>query len=124
DKPSFACLASRFPYHDRITEDKLNVVEEAEEFIRGLGFSQVRIRHHGHIARIEVIGNEIKKLAGNGDIRKKILKKFKKLGFAYITVDLEGYRTGSMNEPVIFPNKQVQKNLLHPMQSNLPLDTN
>ncbi len=100
DKPSFACLASRFPYHNRITEDKLTVVEEAEEFIRGLGFSQVRVRHHGDIVRIEVIGNEIKRLTRDEEIRKKILKKFKRLGFTYVTVDLEGYRTGSMNESI------------------------
>ena len=78
----------------------MGVVEQGEEFIRDLGFKQVRVRYHGNTARIEVMGDDIKKLAGNEDVRKKILKKFKKLGFAYITVDLEGYRTGSMNEPV------------------------
>ncbi len=97
NKPSFACLSSRFPYGTKINREDLARVEEAERFLKKLGLSQVRVRHHTNIARIEVPGEEIAKLVEDS-YRVKIVKKFKNLGYTYITVDLEGYRSGSMNE--------------------------
>jgi uncharacterized protein len=97
NKPSFACLSSRVPYGTRITNDVLKMVGEAEKFIRGLGFREVRVRHHDYIARIEVGEGEIAKVVG-GDLMGKITKKLEGLGYLYVTVDLKGYRTGSMNE--------------------------
>ena len=97
DKPAMACLASRFPYGTKIREEDLKRIERAEEFLRDLGFTQLRVRHHGDIARIEILPEDIELLLGN-DFREKIVKRFKKLGYKYVTFDLEGYRTGSMNE--------------------------
>lgn len=97
DKPSFACLASRFPYNSRITKRKLSVVEKAEEFLRGFGITQVRVRHYGNLARIEVFPEDIKVLTRPKNA-KKVSQEFKKLGFLYTTLDLEGYKTGSMNK--------------------------
>lgn len=97
DKPSFACLASRFPYGYKITAGKLKMVDEAEEYLLSVGFKQVRVRHHGDIARIEVASNERLKLL-NENIMKNISDEFDKIGFLYTTIDLKGYRTGSMNE--------------------------
>ena len=97
DKPSFACLASRFPYGSRITERKLRAVDQVENAVRRLGFRQVRVRHHGDIARIEVEAGEIERLCRPAS-RGRIVKAAKAAGFLYVTVDLAGYRTGSMNE--------------------------
>ncbi len=99
DKPSFACLASRFPYGEEITPEKLDMVEQAEDFLRDLGFRQLRVRHHGDIARIEVPEEDIPALI-EPETRRKITDQFKKIGYHYITVDLTGYRTGSMNIPL------------------------
>jgi uncharacterized protein len=97
NKPSYACLASRFPYGHKITAEKLKMVDEAEEYLLNLGFRQVRVRHHGDIARIEVSPNERLKFL-NEEIMEDISDKFNKIGFVYTTLDLKGYRTGSMNE--------------------------
>jgi len=97
DKPSFACLASRFPYGEPITADGLAQVERAEVFLRGFGLRQLRVRHHGDTARIEVPADDVSAL-GEPVTRKKIVRRLKELGFTYVTLDLEGYRTGSMNE--------------------------
>ncbi|MDO8736172.1 MAG: ATP-dependent sacrificial sulfur transferase LarE [Thermoleophilia bacterium] len=97
DKPSQACLSSRFPYGDRITADGLKRVEAAEEILHELGLGRFRVRIHGEIARIEVPGSDIEKLASAGT-RKNIVSALKGLGYAYITLDLEGFRSGSMNE--------------------------
>ncbi|MBA7511613.1 Pyridinium-3,5-bisthiocarboxylic acid mononucleotide synthase [subsurface metagenome] len=99
NKPSFACLASRFPYGKEITKEKLSIVDKAERFLRGLNFKQVRVRHHGEIARIELEKKDIGTFISKG-LLDKVIKKFKELGFLYVTLDLEGYRTGSMNEPL------------------------
>ncbi len=96
-RPALACLASRFPYGEEISEGKLAMVEKAEEFLRGLGVSQVRVRHHGNLARIEAPPDEIASLA-TPENRGKIAEAFKKLGYVYVALDLDGYRTGSMNE--------------------------
>ena len=99
NKPSMACLASRFPYYMRIDMKSLKRVSQAEDFLRALGFSQIRVRHHGQIARIEIEPKEFPEIMEKG-VREKIVKTLKKLGYTYITVDLAGYRTGSMNEPL------------------------
>lgn len=96
DKPAMACLASRFPYGDAITEKKLKMVEEAEDFLAENGFKQYRVRHHGPVARIELESSEIKRIIEAG-LRKNIAERFKQIGFLHIAVDLEGYISGSMN---------------------------
>lgn len=97
DKPSYACLASRFVYGETIDEEKLKMVEEAEELLLGLGLKQMRVRIHGRMARIEALPEDIEKLAEERT-RTFIAESFKKIGFSYVTLDLTGYRTGSMNE--------------------------
>lgn len=97
DKPSFACLASRFPYGEKITKEKLKRVEKAEKTLAQLGFSQHRVRSHGNIARIEILPSEMVQLSDE-TIRNKIINDLKSFGFTYVTIDLTGYRTGSMNE--------------------------
>ena len=99
DNPSAACLASRFPYGEEITQEKLTRVEKAEDTLRDLGFKQLRVRSHGNIARIEVEADSIQKIS-EPETRTVITGKLKDLGFTYVTVDLAGYRTGSMNEPL------------------------
>ena len=94
--PAYACLASRFPYGERITREKLAQVEKAEESLRGLGLKQFRVRHHGPVARIEAEPGEIGRLATVD--RDSAIEAVKGAGFAYVALDLEGYRTGSMNE--------------------------
>ena len=96
DKPSYACLSSRIPYGTRIVPDILRRLDEAERFLKKLGFRQVRVRHHGDIARIEVEPEEIPRLAAP-EIRRQVAEKFKELKYLYITADLNGYRMGSMN---------------------------
>ncbi len=95
--PSLACLASRFPYGTRITAEALRRVDQAEAFLRRFGFSQLRVRHHGDTARIEVPREDMPKLL-DPRTHKEIIDYFKSLGYTYITLDLAGYRTGSMNE--------------------------
>lgn len=96
DKPSFACLSSRIPYGTRIEPAILRRLDEAERFLKALGFRQVRVRHHGEIARIEVEPEEIPRLA-SPEIRRQVVAKFKELAYLYTTLDLDGYRMGSMN---------------------------
>lgn len=100
DKPSFACLASRFPYGERITAEGLERVERAEQWLMdaGLGLKQLRVRSHGDMARIEVPPADIPRLAARAG---EIAAAFKDIGFTYTTLDLRGYRTGSLNEAVI-----------------------
>ncbi len=97
NKQSFACLSSRFPYGEKITEQKLQMVDKAEQFLLDLGFKQIRVRHHGSVARIEVDDTGFKLFFGK-KIRDAIYDRFKEIGFTYIALDLKGYRTGSMNE--------------------------
>lgn len=97
NKPSYACLASRFPYGTSITIDDLRRIDDSERFLKELGFKQVRVRHYNKIARIEVEKEEMKKIFENGIID-KILDKLEKSGYVYVTLDLKGYRSGSMNE--------------------------
>lgn len=98
DKPALACLASRFPYGMAITRERLTQVGEAERFLRSLGLGQLRVRHHDTIARIEV---EEKDMAAIMEHGKAIVEKLKALGYNYVALDLQGYRTGSMNETLV-----------------------
>jgi uncharacterized protein len=95
DKPSMACLASRIPYGERITRQKLLKVDKAEEFLVGLGIRQLRVRYHNGIARIEVSEEDIPIILKN---RLQVVKYVRGLGFTYVTLDLDGYRSGSMDE--------------------------
>jgi len=97
DKPSFACLASRFPYGTEITVKRLGQIEKAEAFLRRLGFRQLRVRYHGDLARVEVEPQELGRFLHEG-IREKVIHHFKEIGFLYVTLDLQGYSTGAMNE--------------------------
>ncbi len=99
DKPSYACLASRVPYGCRITAEKLRQIDTAETFLRGLGFKQVRVRHHGEVARIEVPASQLGSLT-TGDLAPRVVARLRELGFTYVALDLNGYRTGSLNEPL------------------------
>lgn len=99
DKPAFACLASRFPYGQQITREKLRAVEQAEQYLMDLGFRQVRVRHHGDVARIELSPAERGRLWEEA-LMDRIYEQFKTFGFAYTALDLKGYRTGSMNEVI------------------------
>lgn len=97
NKPSFACLSSRFPYGNKITISKLTMVDKAEQFLLNMGITQVRVRHHDEIARIEVEPSEREKFF-DAHVMDQIGNEFKKIGFTYVTLDVIGYRTGSMNE--------------------------
>ncbi|HDL86102.1 MAG TPA: ATP-dependent sacrificial sulfur transferase LarE [Candidatus Acetothermia bacterium] len=99
DKPSYPCLSTRFPYGTRITKANLAKVEAAEKFLASFGIKQLRVRVHGDIARIEVSREDMPALLQEA-ISSEIVKKFRSLGYTYITLDLQGYRMGSMNEPL------------------------
>ncbi len=107
NKPSFACLASRFAYGERITPERLKRVERAEQILAEFGFSQFRVRVHGDLARLEVLPEEFAKLL---KCREQLNRELKELGFIYISMDLTGYRTGSMNEMLC----GSQKAAIHP----------
>jgi uncharacterized protein len=100
DKPSAACLASRIPYGEMITEEKLRSVETAEAILHREGFSGIRVRSHGGIARIEVSGKDMPRLVA---VRDRVVDLVKKAGFSYVTLDLAGYRSGSMDEVLPSP---------------------
>ena len=95
-KPAYACLASRFVYGEEITEEKLRMIDRAEQFLIENGFFEERVRMHGNIARIEVPPADIPRLAVDG-IREAVWEKFREIGFLFVTLDLKGYRLGSMN---------------------------
>ena len=103
NKPACACLSSRFPYGTRITREKLAQVERGEDYLRSLGFGQFRLRHHGELARIEISRAQFPLMMENAA---EVARKLKASGFTYVAMDLEGYRTGSMNEvlPIIVDN--------------------
>jgi len=96
-QPSYACLATRFPYHTEITDEALVAVDQAETRLHELGFSQVRVRVHENVARVELDPSELPR-ASDDALREKIVRILKDGGFQYATLDLEGYRTGSMDE--------------------------
>ena len=97
DKPSLACLASRFPYGTKITPPRLEQIQRAEDFLRARGFRQLRVRYHGNLARIEVPAGELARCLEE-EVRSAVVRFFKGVGFTYVTLDLQGYRTGAMNE--------------------------
>ncbi len=97
DKQAFACLSSRFPYGTEITAERLTQVDQCETFLREQGFHNYRVRYHHDIARIEVAPDEIPRLL-DGQLRQQVVATCKQAGFSYVTLDLQGYRTGSMNE--------------------------
>jgi uncharacterized protein len=106
DKPAAACLASRFPYGTEITKSKLRMVEQCENYLYENGIRTFRVRHHGDIVRVEIGKDELEKVFGK-QFREAMVSAFKKIGYAYITLDLEGYRTGSMNEVLSEREKTV-----------------
>lgn len=95
DKPSFACLSSRIPYGEAITAEKLSMIDQAEDFLIQLGFRQVRVRQHDNLARIEVPPSSLAEVLA---VAETVHAKLKEIGYAYVTMDLKGYRTGSLNE--------------------------
>lgn len=97
DQPASACLASRLPYGVSITEEKLQTIDEGEELLRNMGFRIFRVRHHEHLVRLE-FGREDLEKALNPEMARRLASEFKKLGYKYVTLDLQGYRTGSSNE--------------------------
>ncbi len=97
DKPSFACLSSRFQYGEAITPEKLRRIDAAEAFVRSLGFRQFRVRHHDRLARLELPPEEMERLFEDGR-HEAVVKRFKELGYLYVTLDLQGFRSGSANE--------------------------
>jgi uncharacterized protein len=100
DEPASACLSSRIPYFSEVTEAKLQIIEQAEEAVRALGFRVLRVRHHGEIARIEVARDEMSRLL-DPEIGGAVDRALRLLGFRFVTVDLKGYRLGSLNEGVV-----------------------
>jgi len=106
-KPSMACFSSRIPYDQDINEEKLDMIREAENFLRNTyNLNQLRVRlHEGKLARIELMPEDIMKVMTNENIE-KIKTKFKQLGFCYITIDLEGFRSGSLNEVLTFNEEE------------------
>jgi uncharacterized protein len=95
NKPSAACLASRVPYGEEISEEKLRMIEEAEEYLADRGYVQFRVRRHGSVARIELSGDDIPTMVRE---RREVTGRLKEIGFSYVTLDLDGYRSGSMDE--------------------------
>ena len=97
NKPAYACLASRFVYGEEITKEKLHMIDQAEQFLIEHGFFEERVRMHGKLARIEVTPADIPRLASE-EIRNAVYDEFKRIGFMYVSLDLKGYRMGSMND--------------------------
>ncbi len=106
DQPASPCLASRIPYGLEVTERRLKQIDQAEDFLRSLGFVEFRVRHHDTIARIEVRPDDMAKLAAE-PIRSQVVAKLKSLGFQFITMDLQGFRSGSLNESLSDEQKQA-----------------
>ncbi len=104
EKPASACLASRIPYGNPVTVEKLSQVEQAKSFLYSLGFIQSRVRHHGEIARIEVPAEQMQQLLDKSIL---VAQKLKRLGFNYVTMDLLGYRRGSLNETIDLINERA-----------------
>ncbi len=98
DRPVCACLATRIPCGEEITEAKLKIIEEAENFIASLGIKEIMVKYHYPITRIEVMDEKLPDIIKN-NTREKIIKQLKRIGFEYVTIDLEGYKSGGMDEP-------------------------
>lgn len=104
DKPAMACLASRIPYGSPVTAEKLSQVEKAEKLLRQLGFRELRVRHHDTTARIELAAQEISR-AASSPVREQIANGLRELGFKFVTLDLEGFRSGRLNEGLAEPRR-------------------
>jgi len=100
DEPASACLSSRIPYHHEVTDEKLRTIEEAEQVLRGLGFRVCRVRHHDDLARVEIGRDEMPR-ALDPAVGAAIVDGLKAVGYRYVTLDLQGYRTGSLNEGLL-----------------------
>jgi uncharacterized protein len=99
DEPASACLSSRIPYHSEVTDGKLRTIERAEEVLRELGFRVCRVRHHDELARLEIGSDELPR-ALEPDVRERIVRELRAIGYTHVTIDLQGYRMGSLNEGV------------------------
>jgi len=99
NEPASACLSSRIPYHSEVTDEKLRMIEQAERVLFELGFRVCRVRHHGETARVEVAETEMARMV-SPDVRSIVVKELKAIGFRYVSLDLQGYRTGSLNEGI------------------------
>ena len=108
DQPASACLASRIPYGSVVTEEKLMMIERGEAVLRSLGFRQSRVRHHGDIARIEIAHDELAKVMST-EMFDRLAVGLKAIGFSYVTLDLEGYRTGALNEALLNMGVEEEK---------------
>jgi uncharacterized protein len=97
DEPASACLSSRIPYHSEVTDEKLRMIERAEDVLRDLGFRVCRVRHHDVLARLEIGRDELPR-AFEPEIRERLIAELKAIGYQHVTIDLQGYRTGSLNE--------------------------
>jgi uncharacterized protein len=97
EKPAMPCLSSRVPYGESISPEKLAMIEQAEDLLLSLGFTQLRVRHHGEIARIELLKEDLPKILADS-VAKIVQERFKQIGFKYVTLDLEGFRSGRLNE--------------------------
>ena len=97
NQPASACLSSRIPYGSSVTVEKLRMIDQGEEIMRDLGFSQTRVRHHGEIARIEIAREELSKVFSM-DMFDRLSREFKRIGFRFVAIDVDGYRTGALNE--------------------------
>ena len=106
DLPASPCLASRFPYGETITAEGLRMVGAAERYLRSLGFGPVRVRHHGAVARIEVGEDDIPR-AAEESVRRAIVEHLRGLGYSYVALDLQGFRSGSLNE--VLPGPQDEE---------------
>jgi pyridinium-3,5-biscarboxylic acid mononucleotide sulfurtransferase len=105
DQPASPCLASRIPYGLEVTEQRLKQIDEAEAFLRELGFVEFRVRHHDTMARIEVNPRDIEKITAE-PVRSRVVEKLKSLGFKFVALDLQGFRSGSLNESLSEQEKQ------------------
>jgi uncharacterized protein len=99
DEPASACLSSRIPYHSEVTDEKLRMIEQAEDVLRDLGFRVCRVRHHDTLARLEIGRDELARALEPG-LRERIVEQLRAIGYAHVTIDLQGYRMGSLNEGV------------------------
>ncbi len=100
DQPASACLSSRIPYHSEVTVEKLQMIERAEDVLHAFGFRQCRVRHHGEVARLELPPGEMARALAD-DVREELVRELKAIGYRYVSLDLQGYRQGSLNEVLI-----------------------
>ncbi len=111
EKPAAPCLSTRIPYGERVTVEKLRQIEAAERVVRGLGFRESRVRHHGEIARVEVSPDQLARAIEPG-VRATMTRELRRLGFRHVTLDLQGYRSGSLNEGVVQPDRAGRRSPL------------